>query len=95
MSWVEGAVRFVLERVRKYGIRESDGYFDECPYGDTWRPNKETTILESLNYQEVHERSQKVSARSGKTFYDEVKINHIDEHGDILHVELIKDRSEI
>ena len=60
MSYVEGAIKFELERVRKYGVRESDGYFDESPYSDNWKPQKETIILESFNYQNVHERSQTV-----------------------------------
>ena len=91
MSYVDGAVKFELERVRKYGVRESDGYFDDCPYGDTWKPRKETVLAESFDYDIIYAKSQKVSARSGKTFYDEVKINHVDEHGDILHVEIVKD----
>ena len=95
MSYVEGAIKFGVVHVRKYGYRDPDGYFDESPYSDTWKPQKETSILESQNYNQVVEKAQSISARAGKTFYDEVKINHIDEHGDILHVEFVKDGGEM
>jgi len=49
-----------------------------------------TTIQESDNEDALMEMAKKTKVRFGKTFEEKLNLNHIDEYGDIVHVEGLK-----
>ena len=49
-----------------------------------------TTIQESDNEDDLMEMAKKTKVRFGKTFEEKLNLNHIDEYGDIVHVDGLK-----
>ncbi|MFH2003823.1 MAG: hypothetical protein ABIK27_03635 [Bacteroidota bacterium] len=49
-----------------------------------------TTIQESDNEDALMEMAKKTKVRFGKTFEEKLNLNHIDEYGDIVHVDGLK-----
>ena len=49
-----------------------------------------TTIQESDNEDTLMEMAKKTKVRFGKTFEEKLNLNHIDEYGDIVHVDGLK-----
>ena len=49
-----------------------------------------TTIQESNNEIELLKIAKETKIKFGKTFEEKLVLNHIDEHGDTLHVDALK-----
>jgi len=49
-----------------------------------------TTIQESDNEDALMEMAKKTKVSFGKTFEEKLNLNHMDEYGDIVHVEGLK-----
>ncbi len=50
----------------------------------------ETIIKTSPSLTEIETLAESITIRFGKTFEEKLNINHVDEYGDIVHVESVK-----
>ena len=70
-------MRYELERERRYAIHEGE---------DTWEK-----IAKSGSREELVKKAGEVRLRNGKTFYEILRIIEIDEYGDIIDSEILKE----